>query len=87
MTKPDDRGFAPTDWQWYTYDRLDELRERWTDADNPPGGVGPLGIEPVGALERVPSRGEARQWAPKALKDKVNDATGDALEAAVVATK
>ena len=42
MTKTDDRDCAPTDWQRYTYDRLDELRERWTDADNPPGAVGPL---------------------------------------------
>lgn len=29
-------------WQQYTYDRLDELRERWTDADNPPAVVGAL---------------------------------------------
>jgi len=29
-------------WQQYTYDRLDELRERWLDADRPPEGVGVL---------------------------------------------
>lgn len=28
--------------QGYMCDRLDELRERWADADNPPAGVGPL---------------------------------------------
>ena len=29
-------------WQQYTYDRLDELREQWADADHPPFGTGVL---------------------------------------------
>ena len=32
----------PASWQRYTYERLDELRERWTDAQCPPPQVGPL---------------------------------------------
>jgi len=41
MTKPDNTESTPA-WQRYAYDRLDGLRERWTDADNPPEEVRPL---------------------------------------------
>lgn len=36
----------PTSWQLHIYDRLDELRQRWTDAEQPPPEVGPLSSRP-----------------------------------------
>jgi hypothetical protein len=46
-----------------------------------------MGIGPLGALERVPSLVEYRPWSLKGSQDKANDATADALEAAIAATK
>lgn len=46
-----------------------------------------MGIEPLGALERAPSLVEYRPWSPKGPKEKTNDTTDDALEAAISATK
>lgn len=40
----------PTSWQVFTYDRLDELRQRWTDAEQPPREVGPLSSGEYSAL-------------------------------------
>lgn len=40
----------PTSWQLHIYDRLDELRRRWTDAEQPPPEVGPLSSGEYAAL-------------------------------------
>jgi hypothetical protein len=41
---------SPEPWQAYTYDRLDELRQRWTDAEQAPPEVGPLSSGEYAAL-------------------------------------
>lgn len=38
----DCKTWAPLSWQRYTFDRLDVLREAWSEADAPPPGVGVL---------------------------------------------
>ena len=70
------RCFAST-WSMRKDEVLKELLDRLTA----------MGIEPLGALERAPSLVEYRPWSPKGSKDKANDATADALEAAITATK
>ena len=70
------RCFAST-WSMRKDEVLQELQDR----------LGAMGIEPLGTLERAPSLVEHRSWTPKGLKDKANDATADALEAAIAATK
>ena len=70
------RCFAST-WSMRKDEVLKELLDRLTA----------MGIEPLGVLERAPSLVEYRPWSPKGSKDKVNDATADALEAAIAATK
>jgi very-short-patch-repair endonuclease len=70
------RCFAST-WSLRKDEVLKELLDRLTV----------MGIEPLGAIERVPSLVEYRPWSPKGSTDKPNDATGDALEAAILGTK
>lgn len=40
----------PAPWQVHTYERLDELRRRWTDAERPPPEVMPLSSGEYAAL-------------------------------------
>jgi hypothetical protein len=40
----------PAPWQLYTYERLDELRQRWMEVDEPPPEVGPLSSGEYAAL-------------------------------------
>jgi very-short-patch-repair endonuclease len=70
------RCFAST-WSMRRDEVLEELLDRLTA----------IGVEPLGALERAPSLVEYRAWAPKVLKDQADDATPDALEAAIATTK
>ncbi len=70
------RCFAST-WSMRKDDVLKELLDRLTA----------MGIEPLGALERAPSLVDSRVWTQKSGKDKANDATADALEAAIAAAK
>jgi len=70
------RCFAST-WSMRKDEVLKELLDR----------LAAMGIEPLGALERAPSLVEYRPWAAKGAKDKANDATADALEAAIAASK
>jgi very-short-patch-repair endonuclease len=70
------RCFAST-WSMRKDEVLKELLDRLTA----------MGIEPLGALERAPSLVEYRSWSPRASKEKANDATSDALEAAIAASK
>ena len=70
------RCFAST-WSMRKDEVLKELLDR----------LSAMGIEPLGALERAPSLVEYRPWSPGQLKDRVNDATADALEAAIATTK
>jgi len=70
------RCFAST-WSMRKDEVLKELLDRLTA----------MGIEPLGALERAPSLVDYRSWALKASKEGANDATADALEAAIAAMK
>lgn len=70
------RCFAST-WSLRKDEVLKELLDRLTA----------MGIEPLGALERAPSLVEYRPWTAKGANDKVNDATANALEAAIAASK
>ena len=65
------RCFAST-WSLRKDEVLSELLDR----------LKAMGIEPLGALERVPSLVEYRPWAPKAAESE-NDETAKALEAAI----
>jgi hypothetical protein len=66
------RCFAST-WSLHQEDVLKELLDRLTA----------MGIEPLGALERIPSLVEYRAWTPKTDANSANDATAEALEAAI----
>jgi len=66
------RCFAST-WSLRKDEVLNELLSRLTA----------MGIEPLGALERVPSLVEYRPWTPKATAESATDAAADALEAAI----
>ena len=66
------RCFAST-WSLRKDEVLNELLDRLTA----------MGIEPLGALERIPSLVEYRPWAPKGAEDSANDAAAKALEAAI----
>lgn len=46
-----------------------------------------MGIEPIGAIERIPSLVETRTWKPGQPANAANDAVADALEAAIAAGK
>jgi very-short-patch-repair endonuclease len=46
-----------------------------------------MGIEPIGAIERIPSIVETRTWRPEQSKPQGKDAIDDALEAAIAAAK
>jgi hypothetical protein len=46
-----------------------------------------MGIEPLGALERMPSLVEYRPWRHLGLDDRSNDATAPALKAAISTTQ
>ena len=46
-----------------------------------------MGIEPIGAIERIPSLVEARTWKAGQSANAANDAVADALEAAIAAGK
>lgn len=70
------RCFAST-WSMRKDEVFRELLERLTA----------MGIEPIGALERAPTLVEPRAWAPKTTTKSANDATADALEAAIAASK
>jgi very-short-patch-repair endonuclease len=70
------RCFAST-WSMRKDEVLKDLLDRLTS----------MGVEPLGALEHAPSLVEYRAWSPMGSKDKTNDATADALEAAIAATK
>lgn len=66
------RCFAST-WSLRKDEVLNELLDR----------LKAMGIEPLGALERMPSLVEYRPWTPKAAGESVDDATAKALEAAI----
>lgn len=66
------RCFAST-WSLRKDEVLNELLDR----------LKAMGIEPLGALERVPSLVEYRPWAPKTVGEFANDATAKALKAAI----
>jgi very-short-patch-repair endonuclease len=51
------------------------------------GRLTAMGIEPLGALERIPSLVEYRPWVPRRAKESPNDATAAALAAAIATTK
>lgn len=70
------RCFAST-WSMRKDEVIKELVDRLTA----------MGIEPLGALERAPSLVEHRLWSAGGLKDKANDATAQALEAAITVGK
>ena len=66
------RCFAST-WSLRRDEVLNELLDR----------LMAMGIEPLGALERVPSLVEYRPWVPRAVGESANDAAAEALEAAI----
>ena len=66
------RCFAST-WSLRNDEVLNELLDR----------LKAMGIEPLGALERIPSLVEYRPWTPKGAEDSANDPTTKALEAAI----
>ncbi|WP_284620513.1 AAA domain-containing protein [Aquabacterium humicola] len=70
------RCFAST-WAMRKEEVLRDLLDRLTA----------MGIEPLGAVERIPSLVEHRQWGVKPTRDEANDATVAALEAAIAAAK
>lgn len=70
------RCFAST-WSMRKDEVLKDLLDRLTA----------MGIEPVGALERAPSLVEYREWSVDAPKNAANDATAQALEAAIAGAR
>lgn len=66
------RCFAST-WSLRKDEVLNELLDR----------LAAMGIEPLGALERVPSLVEYRPWTPKAAEESTDEAVAKALEAAI----
>jgi very-short-patch-repair endonuclease len=70
------RCFAST-WSLRKAEVLEELLARLTA----------MGIEPLGALERIPSLVEYREWRLPQPEGPTNDPNGQALEIAITATK